>query len=1698
MYSAKAPSSPSEMDQTGNGDEYSGPVKAAKIHIFKSTPSKKEPVGITTTSPRSLSRGTSSEGSKLLQLLKSKTVKSEQSPKQMDRRNSDQSLTWVRENFESVSEDSTAQSRETEKNGSTKSFHDRVSRWILLPSPYKVPSSKANPRRVSADMSAQTNGQEARDTESSNPVSNAIEFPLPTAASRVLDPPPADPERSLEIPLMASGSTTTNNTNTVPPAELHSKPSSAPIVQEMISQSPAKNVVTKTYPLALKNVLHRSPVEQGSIFPSGPKAMRFSDGTPTKDGSTALEMEQTHQRNVLPTKSDQLAPEEKSTHSQVVEEVATPLNPEIKSSAGSTSNNHPDSEPKEASVPSNLISSNSHEGPAEVETSEQNPQIQSGVDKPASQQSTARPGSENAGNQESERSAAVVTKTSVSKTVSSEERAGSLNTVEAKKAPHESLASSRPSSSSKGENETGKPTIQSQAPATPPLNNAPGTKSHAKGSTEQRRNLVLRKDKVPPKSRLSTSPSLEAIRRVSIPTSRMSSGKGYRPQVGTVFDVFLKEKSISSLQPTPVRPSDLGDQLLVGDKSELFEALHTQTPNASVVGAKNNEKRNEPHDWNTGFSWSTKITMGNGLTARNDTSGNASFVTRSAPPIIGLDAREDKLSGLNRSYPERYPVQGPANMTQPSISLGTPSMSVERMLENGGAWTNGDKGRDVRQLRETLVKSQVRENPNVQASSRHTRRESSEVDEGKEKDLFRQAGLISPSSRSAESSSSTPFLRTFLTTNVVDGTDQFASQNSQATKEKSKDAFGLVDSAPTGIHADQSLPSTPPPKVPESTNKSSSRMEQVVTNQLGGHLDFQNALSQSPKSLTERKRLGSNEFTDDRPLKKSGLSQAVPQYANGKKNVVIRDPVNGSRPANNFKAFSSLPGRLHTVGSKASSLQTGQITRSINDQQMSGPMPQALAKDLRVKLRSVKDVPSKKSLLPDMKPLKEVVIGIAIPEMIESGMAQGSFSTHAINPSEKIAAPLLQRASDPQLGNVSSGDSGDASSDSSEHSAKETDRSALRSRKDRAKFPAIDSELGKSFLEAPSPHLYSDPLLASIERSVNAASSKANATPPTATFTSLKNPEEDRKKTERLVARRIGAELAIAKGLNKKMLVNLILSGVIACSPLKSGRLVTSSNDICNNNNYEESPALYLQHLSKRARLESSAFDRAQVPVLDNQVTVLDKLTVESIRKGLRDACFYIDKGEVDPKDLNKQNIVHERVMKLKDFLLRLGCLTSDAKSPYVNIIVLINDLVGLKSDVRSFEYSGTQIWNYEYAVRLFELVSRTGDFFTNNEGSYSLGASPNRRLTERVERRSDASKVMTELPHKVTDPKDTDLKMALTLEEERANQILARLEETKARDGGCRLFVESVSSSDIDVIGDGLDNLTDVRPRTSDKLTDSRSQISNNVTDLKLRTLASETIKDQFKIASLHGRLSAKDKEIVRLTSRLTEEQRRIEKWRLVSSCLAPKVLEGIAETEAESNRCFIPQENESQNEMQLVTPSNTDSQSGVLDESVVENIHVIKNALHARPGSGGHGDQVSAKGQAGLGSARDQLAQASQSDDLFFSRIIALSKRVTNTISSEQELRKLVDDLKSERKTLEETLMTTMQERESEKKEADQKLVASQQIIDEQRQAILSLKEQVKGEKVKRKALGASLNALISYQNSGEEEDSGKEGPE
>ncbi|SCU87086.1 LAME_0D08724g1_1 [Lachancea meyersii CBS 8951] len=1683
-------------------------MNPAKIHIFKSTPIKRASVEQGSSKSPTGSREIHVEANKLLQMLKSKSVKSEPMPQELAVYPAEQSQKITIQPRDSGAKDLQQQSGVSA--APKRSFHDRISQWITIPASSLISQSSKQVRAV-LDVAPPT-----------GPKATRSETPTPQAAKSAssISHPSVPPAASRSM-MKSQEFTTTSTTQSRPvveerstyaefPKKLPTEPQ-AMLSQPQVVHKPAQarplspNVAGKDIPSPVANTQSNLPqphlAEQNSKQSSPPTTFPRNH---TSGGTISTPPPNPHNEPVnLPPapinpQSSNRGAENGVTQGKIAgvnqgqapsTKLGTGLEP-VRTEAEIT-------KPSEVVLRQPLVQKNPVYalGSGEKETAKliSTPQSLKQVPVPTSSGDGLPSGDKNA---PESGSGQVLPPTQSGKGLASREKVATISKTSGSHSrqvpvPTESgegvffgeKKAAIPETSGSGSGQAPAPEnsgpdhesvrndvyrLQSSPAETPaPLPSKPARNENASpreaGINSFSENQLESGYTIGVNS--PAAPLLDLTKEANLGISqKLSTTLRYIPQLTTVSDTSLSAPGFLDPQSTPVRPSALGDQLLAGDRSELFDALHVKYTGAPSKPSTDLQRSQQPNE----LAVSPSAVSGKALQSSN--AMNKNNTTRN-------DQADSDTSSL-------APLQtGPASLRYDGALSQKASNDVKK---------SGRKGKQSYTASTTTKASQPKSPQKVKKASFGT---SSRNDP-----IIQTMPINNPQSQIYVSQWKNTVMQT----------------NGQPPSEKEISSMPIVQYLES--HPDQSN---------KATTTNNAKSAQYSSTKLNSSLSVQKKSGTTSKRFRAGTILEKAIRRDELPLKGQNAEQklnnqlnstspASGRQLNQKSSAASRSHTGLTsrttmQPGNTANAVSG--SARSSVVSNSSKLPTVQSTNSQTEYvstaghqvdpafgsasrraKRKGTKATDLARGPNMKLRSVKDTtPKKSSFAENMRELEEIVVG---PEMSDFQRAERTpqlsqkVSSGAANESD---APLLQRASMLEVENVSS-DASDASSDSSGLLTKETLDAVVPRRKRPLSGGIGDSNARKiSKISRPSEEIVTDSPLHSVDGNTDKVLPETDI--PAESNTVLRSdPEQDRKKIERLVARRVGGVMASAKRLKKGMLLDMILSGVIICPPLKSGRSVTSSNNICNNKNYEESPALYLQQLSKRARLEVSCFERIQMPIVDKRVTRIDEPTKENLRKGLRDACFYLDLYQERFLGADEKDVVSARIQNLNHHLQRLGCLISDKKSSFVNVVIIINDF--LKSDdyTEAFEYSGTQIWSYAYAMRLFELLE-----------------------AEKPTPNEDIGQVSGALPRTSAMMKNAD---------SHGNSIMAPTDQ-HPRNGASESYVGE--KPPIPSLEKGHDQVRSVESNKEDSLLSENTGLeerslnrgSNGTViaeDERLRYLASEVIEDQFKLASLHGQLSRKDKVIADLTSRLKEEESKSQKWQFVFESLSPNITDNLKKLHSQPQRDRSASK-ERERAVSQPAPSSVrePAQGGVLDENVVENIHVITSALRARsdnhatastlqtsaPGLAsdslslessativGNDVRAGSKNTAGAVGVKDTSPQDFRNRGFNLTRLAETARKLEASMASQDELQKQVQKLTAERKDFEKALIHKTQQMEAEKRDADRKQAESAEVMKNQHHIIVHLKEQMKLEKEKRRALSSRLQALISCEDSGGEE--------
>ncbi|SCU85323.1 LADA_0D06876g1_1 [Lachancea dasiensis] len=602
------------------------------------------------------------------------------------------------------------------------------------------------------------------------------------------------------------------------------------------------------------------------------------------------------------------------------------------------------------------------------------------------------------------------------------------------------------------------------------------------------------------------------------------------------------------------------------------------------------------------------------------------------------------------------------------------------------------------------------------------------------------------------------------------------------------------------------------------------------------------------------------------------------------------------------------------------------------------------------------------------------------------------------------------------------------------------------------------------------------------------------------------DPEADRKKIERTIARELGTKIASMNRLRKSSLVRLIQSGIVNHSPLRAGSWVTSSNNICNINNYEMSPVLYLQHLSKRGRLETFSSAVIEFPQLKGTVDSLDAFTKEDLMKRVQSAVFYVSARGANSLTSDEKAVFDSRLHNLRNYSKRLKFKLSDEVNSNVSVAITVTDFLDGPDSLVEMD-AKAQIWSYAYALNVFELLTgEAGKPFEDVNRTKQIDTPPMLNLISKVERRE------TEViePDIETSRQQAAISDFTILEKKSLEQCFRDSVSQKADTLAClNLLVQRLSAvprpENPDEIISGIAKCT--ADLSQEKSRDVASLALISDAGDTLRRLTSEVITDQMKIASLHGQISNMNSEITALKERVEEERQRNDKWLFVFRALVGKTGSGRDRNATFSANDHSERENveiERVDSRSRNTPKEMVAES-VLEKNVRENIHLIKNALRKNPES--HENANITRDASGTQQETNSLSIAKS--DTANGKMKSATNETNSALATHNDLTLIRNDLQRSHETLKRSMTTQIdlqnnisrieadrnglrkalslqtKQLEDQKKESDMRHAQSLAVIHEQRRLVSDLSNNMDVEVAKRKAMSIQVEALIASSN-------------
>ncbi|KAM3162808.1 hypothetical protein ACU8KH_03071 [Lachancea thermotolerans] len=442
----------------------------------------------------------------------------------------------------------------------------------------------------------------------------------------------------------------------------------------------------------------------------------------------------------------------------------------------------------------------------------------------------------------------------------------------------------------------------------------------------------------------------------------------------------------------------------------------------------------------------------------------------------------------------------------------------------------------------------------------------------------------------------------------------------------------------------------------------------------------------------------------------------------------------------------------------------------------------------------------------------------------------------------------------------------------------------------------------------------------------------------------IHDPEACRKEIEKIVSRQVARKMASARQLGKQLIVSLTQSGIVTHTPFGSGQNVTASNNICNINNYEVSPVLYLQHLSKRGRLEVSEFSQSKIPIMKVTQSSIDASTKEKLKKACNGLLVFIDNYHYGSLTENQKVLVDQRLAFVKSALPKLGMRLTDDMSSQVSIMIAVSEVQNMEdvNSVEATEAYGMQAWSYGYAVEFFKML---------------LGpeALPSPVLKDKEEGASDnhaQQKTISKVASACTPSNEGDGKAREKEEVPYHENALRELVGELANCVRSTTIDRAVLENCVREISSCVDFVVE------EQLIGARLAEQFEAQNRLILAMSDELIQNQIKIASLHGRASSSEKDVDALSLKLSEERSKAENQ---LSELKSKLEESVREKQQVVPQQAVPQpvvpkqvgEEPNRNVNQGSSPDihvEEIQRAGVLDHRVVNDIGLIKNALNKR----------------------------------------------------------------------------------------------------------------------------------------------------
>ncbi|SCU81262.1 LAMI_0B05424g1_1 [Lachancea mirantina] len=430
------------------------------------------------------------------------------------------------------------------------------------------------------------------------------------------------------------------------------------------------------------------------------------------------------------------------------------------------------------------------------------------------------------------------------------------------------------------------------------------------------------------------------------------------------------------------------------------------------------------------------------------------------------------------------------------------------------------------------------------------------------------------------------------------------------------------------------------------------------------------------------------------------------------------------------------------------------------------------------------------------------------------------------------------------------------------------------------------------------------------------------------------DPEREQKRAERAVGREIQKNVASLKCLKKTRILELIQMGIVNHTPFEGGNNVTVSNNICNINNYEISPVLYLQHLSKKGRLTSKNFDKREI-ISDFPVHFNSPAAVSKLRDDLRGIKIYVDEEELIKKIGNSNPFLLQRVKDMREGFSKLNAVFTNDLNSDVDLYICSPKIKVAKSDLKSLqmaEYLGIRIWSFKYAecmIRKFHMISEPDIILKTTQSSNSKVGS-----LDSIEAENSRKIDVQDQPDAFKGSVDAD-----NTDVENIGDFFSCIDE-RLKSGQLK---ENESCEMARMLFDLSQEVCSAYNEETAALKNENMQYRSLIT-----SLTRSAMQEQIEIAGLNGQLQKAREDIKSVKEESISKDHEISQLRakIKKICYEDKALE-------EESRNLKATSTEKKNVKSASARKADKASSDIFDNTVLRNITLIKGALKARAGA-------------------------------------------------------------------------------------------------------------------------------------------------